>query len=338
MEFLESIWNKARQRHAKIVLPETNDLRVLKAAALILQSKLAEIILIGNEKEIFKTSESNGINLQNVQIADPFSSSKINHYCTILIENRRKKSKDIEFSEAKKLLLTNFTYFGAMMVAHGDADGMVSGASNPTANTIKAAIHSVGLKDGISLLSSFFVMIAPNKQLGANGILFFSDCAVVPDPNEKELCDIAISTAESFRQIMGKEPKIAILSFSTFGSGKGASPEKVKKAAQLAGEKAPNLIIEGEIQADAALIPSISKMKAPTSKIAGKANVLIFPNLDAGNIGYKLTERIGGAVALGPIFQGCAKPINDLSRGCSVDDIVNTCALTAVQTQNYDIL
>ena len=219
------------------------------------------------------------------------------------------------------------------MVATGDADGMVSGALNTTGHTIKATLYTVGLAQNTSILSSFFVMIHPNRAFGVNGVMFFADCGVVPNPDEKQLCDIAISTGESFRKLMGRDPKIAMLSFSTKGSASTPETQKVANAAKLALIKNPELQIDGEMQFDAAIIPSIAKKKAPDSKVAGKANIFIFPDLGAGNIAYKITERLGGAMALGPLFQGCAKAVNDLSRGCSVEDIVNVTAITAVQSE-----
>ncbi|MFA5104765.1 MAG: phosphate acetyltransferase [Candidatus Margulisiibacteriota bacterium] len=332
MDFLSDIWNKAKKINKTVVLPETEDHRVLKAAELILKSKLAKIVLIGNKENIEKESKAADADISNATITDPLSCPKTDRYIEIYMKKMKEHKREISFNEAKAFLEKDFPYFGAMMVAEGDADGMVSGASHSTGHTIKSAIYSSGLKEGVSTLSSFFVMLLQDKQLGSSGILFFADCAVVPDPDTSQLRDIAVSTAESFKQLMGKNPKIAMLSFSTKGSGRAASAEKVALATGMIREKDPELMVDGELQLDAALIPSIGRKKAPESKVAGRANVLIFPNLDAGNIGYKIAERIGGAVAIGPIFQGCAKPINDLSRGCSIDDIVNVTAITALQT------
>lgn len=332
MDFLSNIWNKAKKLEKTIVLPETDDHRVLKATELILKSKIAKIILIGNKENIEKESRTADADISKALIVDPVSCPKTNRYVEIYVKKMKEHRHELSFNEAKDFLEKDYPYFGAMMVAEGDADGMVSGASHSTGHTIKAAIYSSGLKEGLSTLSSFFVMLLQDKQLGSNGILFFADCAVVPDPSTSQLLDIAVSTAESFRQLMGKNPKIAMLSFSTKGSGRAPSAEKVAQAAMMISQKHPDLMIDGELQLDAALIPAIGRRKAPESKVAGRANVLIFPNLDAGNIGYKMAERIGGASAIGPIFQGCAKPINDLSRGCSIDDIVNVTAITALQT------
>lgn len=332
MPFIEDIWTKAKKLDKKIVLPETGDIRILKATELILKSNLAQIILVGNRDKIKKDALDNDLDLSKAEIIDPATSPRIERYTEVYINNLKKRNHQVTYNDARTLMHKDHPFFGAMMVAEGDADGMVSGADHATAHTVKAAVYSCGLKEGISTLSSFFAMLLPSPQFGAGGVLFFADCAVVPDPNQNQLCDIALSTAESFRRLMGKEPKVAMLSFSTKGSGRSPSAEKVAIATKIIQEKVPDLMIDGELQLDAAIIPAIGKKKAPESRVAGRANVLIFPNLDAGNIGYKLTERLAGATALGPIFQGCAKPINDLSRGCSVDDIVNITAITAIQS------
>lgn len=331
MDFLSSIWNKAKKLDKTIVLPETDDHRILKAADLISKSRVAKIVLIGNRENIDKESKAAEADISKAEIIDPASCPKTDRYVEIYMKKMKEHKRDISFNEAKSLLENDFPYFGAMMVAEGDADGMISGASHSTGHTIKAAIYSSGLKEGVSTLSSFFVIILPDKLFGLSGVLFFADCAVVPDPDASQLRDIALSTADSFKQLMGKNPKIAMLSFSTKGSGRAPSAEKVALATRLTQEKDPELMIDGELQLDTALISSIGRKKAPESKVAGRANVLIFPNLDAGNIGYKMAERLGGATAIGPIFQGCARPVNDLSRGCSVDDIVNVAAITALQ-------
>lgn len=332
MDFLDNIWNKAKRLEKRIVLPETEDPRILKAADLILKSRISEIILIGNEEKIISDAKGLDVDISKATIIDPLKSEKLDRYCEIYINNMKRRKHIVPFNDAKQLLSTAYPFFGALMVENGDADGMVSGASHSTQDTIKAAVYSVGLKEGTSILSSFFIMIFPDKQYGSNGIFFFADCAVIPQPDEKQLRDIAFSTSQSFKILMGKEPKIAMLSFSTKGSGKSPSVEMMASATRKLKEEYPEMLIDGEMQLDAAIVPSIGKKKAPESKVAGRANVLIFPNLDSGNIGYKIAERLGGAMALGPIFQGCAKPINDLSRGCSVDDIVNISAITAIQS------
>lgn len=332
MDLLSDIWNKAKKLNRTIVLPETDDHRVLKAADLILKSRIANIVLIGNKENIEKTARDADADISKASISDPVSCPKTGRYIEIYMKKMKEHKRDVSFNEAKKLIESDFPYFGAMMVADGDADGMVSGASHSTGHTIKAAIYSSGLKEGVATLSSFFVMLMPDKKFGSNGTLFFADCAVVPDPDASQLKDIALSTADSFRKLMGKHPKVAMLSFSTKGSGRAPSAQKAAKAAEMAQAADPELLIDGELQFDAAIIAAIGKRKAPESRVAGRANVLIFPNLDAGNIGYKIAERLGGASAIGPIFQGCERPINDLSRGCSIEDIVNVTAITALQT------
>lgn len=329
MDFIQDTWNKARKLNKTIVLPETNDIRILKAAEIITKSHLAKIVLVGSEDDISALASANSVNISGANIADPLKSGELDKYSSEYHKLREKKGMTPD--EAKKIMSEDRSFYGAMMVHFGDADGMVTGANHPTAHTIKAAVHCVGMSPGISLISSFFAMITARKEFGIDGLLFYADCGVNPNPTAEQLSDIAIATADSFRKLVGWDPKVAMLSFSTKGSASHPDVEKVSAATKAVKNKRPELLIDGELQADAALIPSIGKMKAPDSKVAGKANILIFPDLDAGNICYKITERIGGATALGPILQGCAKPINDLSRGCSSDDIVNITAITAVQ-------
>jgi phosphate acetyltransferase len=329
MDFIQDTWNKARKLNKTIVLPETNDVRILRATEMITKSHLAKIILVGKEAEIKALAEKNGVNISDAAIIDPLLSANLDKYVSEYHTLREKKGMTIE--EARKVISEDYAFFGAMMVRFGDADGMVTGADHPTAHTIKATVHCVGVATGISLISSFFAMITPKKELGVDGLLFYADCGVNPNPTSDQLSDIAITTADSFRKLVGRDPKVAMLSFSTKGSASHPDVDKVVAATNMVKTKRPELLIDGELQGDAALIPSIGKMKAPDSKVAGKANILIFPDLDAGNICYKITERIAGAIALGPILQGGAKPINDLSRGCSAEDIVNITAITAVQ-------
>jgi len=330
MDFINETWNKARKLNKTIVLPETEDSRVLKAAELIIKSKLAKVILVGDEGKIKQAPGVGGVDLSGARIIDPMKFPNLDKYVQLLKDRRAQKGMTIE--KARQLLTREYPYFGAMLVDQGEADGMVTGASHFTSETLRSVIECIGKAPGQAIISSFFVMVLQDKNFGEDGVLFYADCGVVPNPSPDELADIAIQTAASFSRLIGKEPRVAMLSFSTKTSAVHPDVDKVISATKLAKEKKPDLLIDGELQLDAALIPEIGRRKAPGSPVAGQANVLIFPDLDAGNIGYKLTERLAHAEAFGPLLQGEAKVVNDLSRGCSVDDIINITAITAVQS------
>lgn len=329
MNLLDQIFERAKNNLQRIVLPEGTEIRTLKAADIILKEKTAKLILIGNETEIEKlAAENNLTHLHEATIVNPEKDANMETYANLLFEIRKNKGMTIE--EARKLAKDPL-YLGCLMIKNGDADGELAGASNTTGNVLRPAFQIVKTKPGISVVSGALLMFTPTPQYGENGLLVFADCAVNPNPTAPELAEIAVSTAETARNICGFEPKVAMLSFSTKGSAKHELVDKVVEATRLAKAMHPELQIEGEIQADAALVPSIGQSKAPGSAIAGHANVLVFPDLQAGNIGYKMVERFSGAQAVGPILQGMAAPINDLSRGCSVDDIVSMIAITANQ-------
>ncbi|MFZ5986292.1 MAG: phosphate acetyltransferase [Bacillota bacterium] len=329
MGFLEQIIERAKSNIKTIVLPESTDMRVVKAASMIQGQGIAKVVLIGNENDIRKLAGD--LDLSGIKIEDPLNSEKISDYASTLFELR--KSKGMTFEQAMETM-KNPLYYGVMMVKKGEADGMVAGAINSTANTLRPALQILKTAPGTKLVSSFFVMVVPDCEYGHNGTFVYSDCGLVENPDAEQLSEIAIAAANSFKTLVHAEPQVAMLSYSTYGSAKSELTEKVIKATQLAKEKAPNLALDGELQADAALVPAIGKSKAPGSNVAGKANVLVFPDLNVGNIAYKLTERLAKAEAYGPITQGIAKPVNDLSRGCSAEDIVGVAAITAVQAQN----
>ena len=331
MSYIDIIKEKARSDRKTIVLPETNDKRTLIAASTIIRDKIADIIMIGNEEKIMDGAGWLDIELDGVTVIEPAKSEKLDEYVELLYETR--KSKGMTPEKAREILLTDYLTFGIVMVKANDADGMVAGACHATADTLRPALQILKTAEGTKLVSAFFIMDVPDCSMGENGTFLFADCGLNQDPTAEELAAIAESSARSFRQLVEAKPRIAMLSHSTKGSAKHALVDKVTQAVKIAHDQYPNLALDGELQLDAALVPSVAKSKAPGSEVAGKANVLIFPNLDAGNIGYKLVQRLAKAEAYGPMLQGIAKPVNDLSRGCSWEDIVGVVALTAVQAQ-----
>ncbi len=324
IKLLNEMKEKTKLRKRTIVLPESHDERVLKAAEILLKENIAEVITIGNKEKIESDASNLGVDLSGVKIVDPQTSNLTDGFAEIFYNGR--KHKGVTLEDAKEIMKKDL-FFGAMMVREGSADGSVAGSTASTGDVLKAAFQCVGMPKGISIVSSLFLMIFPDKTYS------YADCAVVPNPDAAQLADIAISTADNHKKLTGEEPNVAMLSFSTKGSAKHEDTEKVIEATRIAKEKRPDLNIDGEMQFDTATIESIGKKKAPESKVAGKANVLVFPTLDAGNIGYKIAQRLGGAEAVGPIVQGLKKPLFDLSRGCSVDDIVNTSVIASLMAE-----
>ena len=331
MSFIDDIKLRAKKEIKTIVLPEAEDLRTLKAVDIIAKDEFCKIVLVGNKNDTLKLAEENDLDISKAEIIDPNESEDYNEFANTLYELRKHKGMTEE--EAKELMKTP-VFYGMMMIKLGKADGLVSGACHSTADTLRPALQILKTAPGTKLVSSFCVLDVPNCEFGENGVLVFSDCGLNQKPNEEELSEIAISTAKSYKQIIGKEPRVAMLSYSTFGSAKAEEVDKVRNATNLVKEKEPEIMVDGEMQFDAAVVPSVAKLKAPESKVAGKANTFIFPDLQAGNIGYKLVERLAKAEAYGPICQGMAKPVNDLSRGCKAEDIVGVIAITCVQSQN----
>ena len=332
MHLVDKIKEKARTSLQTVVLPESYDDRMIQAAELIVKDRLAKPVLLGNPADIGTKAAEMGVSLDGVQVIDPKNASNLDSYVVELVKLRAKKGMTPE--QAKETLTGDDNlYFGAMMVHKGDAGGMVAGAYNTTGDVLRAAFQVIGTAPGMKTVSSVFLMVTKNPDFGENGVLCFADCAVNPNPNAQALAEIAVSTATSCKSFLGVEARVAMLSFQTKGRASHEDCDKVLEALEIAKKLDPNLQIDGELQADAALLPKVGEKKAPGSAVAGKANTLIFPDLDAGNIGYKLVERVAGAEAVGPIVQGLAKPVNDLSRGCSVDDIVSVSAITAVQAQ-----
>jgi len=329
MELLDRIKQNAKKHNMRIVLPEGYEERTIRAADLALEEGLAQIILIGDPVEINSHASDLGLkNISKAKIINPKSHEKKDQYIDMMVELR--KSKGMTRAEAS-VLIEDPLYLGVLMIKNGDADGEVSGADHATGDVLRPAFHYVKTAPGISVVSGAFIMILPDKNFGENGVILFADGAVHPNPNENELAEIAIASAHTARAIVGMEPRIAMLSFSTKGSAKHEMVDRVVNATKIAKKMAPDLQLDGELQGDAALVEAIGKSKAPGSPIAGNANVLIFPDLNSGNIAYKLVQRLAHAEAIGPILQGMAAPINDLSRGCSVSDIVSMIAITSNQ-------
>lgn len=327
--FIEKIKERAKQDKKTIVLPESMDRRTFEAAAQVLKEDIANLIIIGTEEEIAKNSE--GLDISKAKIVNPFTYEKTEEYLNLFVELR--KNKGLTYEDAKKTALGDYMYYACLMVKAGDADGVVSGACHSTANTLRPSLQIIKTKPGVKLVSSFFVMVVPNCEYGEDGVFVFADCGLEQNPDSEKLAAIAQCAAQSFELLVEKEPRVALLSHSSMGSAKHADVDKVVEAVRIAKENAPDLKLDGELQLDAAIVPSVGASKAPNSSVAGKANVLVFPDLDAGNIGYKLVQRLAKAEAYGPVTQGIAMPINDLSRGCSSEDIVGVVAITCVQAQ-----
>ncbi len=330
MTFLESIKNRAKEDLKTIVLPESMDRRTFEAAETVLKEGIANIIIIGTPEEIEENSK--GLDISKATIINPFTYEKTEEYINLFVELR--KSKGLTYEDAKKQALSDYMYYACLMVKAGDADGVVSGACHSTANTLRPSLQIVKTKPGVKLVSAFFVMVVPDCEYGADGTFIFADSGLEQNPDPEKLAAIAACSAESFELLTQKEAIVAMLSHSTMGSAKHADVDKVVEATRICKENNPELKVDGELQLDAAIVPSVGESKAPGSSVAGHANVLVFPDLEAGNIGYKLVQRLAKAEAYGPITQGIAKPINDLSRGCSAEDIVGVVAITCVQAQN----
>ena len=331
MAFIDAIKEKAKTQIKTIALPETEDDRTYYAAAQVLKEGTAKLILVGDEEKVNAKAKELALDLSEVKIVNPATYARLDEYVATLTELRKKKGMTEE--AAREILTTDYLTFGVMMLKMKDADGMVAGACHSTADTIRPSLQILKTAPGTELVSAFFVMDVPNCEYGHNGIFIYADSGLNQDPNPEELAAIANSSAKSFRQLVNAEPVIALLSHSTKGSAKHAIVDKVIEATNIAKEKYPDLKLDGELQADAAIVPSVGASKAQGSDVAGKANVLVFPNLDCGNIAYKLTQRLAKAEAYGPILQGIAAPVNDLSRGCSAEDIAGVVAITAVQAQ-----
>jgi phosphate acetyltransferase len=324
MDIITKIKEKAKLKKKRVVLPEGSEKRMIQATKKILAEGLAEVTLLGDENKISELSKSYQLNLKKVKVIDPSTSSEFDKYAEEYYHLRKKKG--ITQKDAKKIII-NPLYYGAMMVRKGEVDGSVAGSVNTTGDVLRAAIQIIGLAPKITSVSSSFIMVLPEFLGVENKVFVFGDCAVIPDPDPQQLASIAISSAKTMRELVGEEPKVAMLSFSTKGSAEHEMLDKVREATRIVKQLKPDLKVDGELQADSAIIPDVAKKKCPDSAIRGDANVLIFPDLNSGNIAYKLVQRMAKAEAIGPIIQGLAKPANDLSRGCSVDDIVNVVAI-----------
>ena len=329
MGFIDVIKERARADKKVIVLPESEDRRTYEAAAQIMKEEIADIVIVGTEAQVAEVGA--GLDLTGIKVVDPATNPKTAEYIEKLVELRRKKGMTAE--QATEILMNNYLYYGVMMIKMGDADGMVAGACHSTADTLRPCLQILKTKPGTKLVSAFFLMVVPDCEYGANGTFIFADSGLEQNPDPEKLAAIAYSSAESFELLVQQPAKVAMLSHSTMGSAKHADVDKVVEATRIVKEAHPELMVDGEMQLDAAIVPSVGKSKAPNSPVAGEANVLVFPDLDAGNIGYKLVQRLAKAEAYGPVTQGIAKPVNDLSRGCSAEDIVGVVAITAVQAQ-----
>lgn len=330
MELMKQVWAAAKSNNKRIVLPEGDEERTLIASEKINKEGLAKVILVGNEDDIRNNAQNLNVDLTGIEVIDPSKSENLSKYVKAFYELRKNKGMTLEKSD---MIVRDPLYFATMMVKLDDADGLVSGAVHTTGDLLRPGLQIIKTAPGVSVVSSFFIMSVPNSIYGEGGMLLFADCAVNPNPTAEQLASIAIATADTAKNLCKIDPKVAMLSFSTMGSADHALVSKVREATEMAKELRPDLDIDGELQLDAAIVKKVADQKAPNSKVAGKANVLVFPDLQAGNIGYKLVQRFANAEAIGPVCQGFAKPINDLSRGCSSDDIVNVVALTAVQAQ-----
>lgn len=329
MSFIEEIKQRAKKEIKTIVLPEAEDIRILEATEQVLKEQYANIVLVGNQEKIEKKAEENKISIKGAKIVDPSNSEKQEEYANLLYELRKHKGMTIE--KAKELV-TDPVYYGMLMVKDEQADGLVSGAAHSTSDTLRPALQILKTAPDTKLVSAFFVMVVPNCEYGENGTFIFADSGLNENPDAESLSEIAISSSKSFRQLVEKEPKVAMLSYSTYGSAKSELTEKVINATNLVKQKDPSVLVDGELQLDSAIVPEVAQLKAPNSPLKGEANVLVFPDLNTGNIGYKLVQRLAKAEAYGPLCQGIAKPVNDLSRGCSSQDVAGVIAITAVQS------